>query len=215
MSVLHAIKAMEVSHKLNNAVDNGDLESIKELSKTATLGELREALDGAAYHNLHEIALFLVSLDVDLKYDSAMWTASSYGHHRVLKILHEKYDVLTYKDNHGETLLSVALCEAYHDDDSDHDNDNETIRFLIEQCGLDINHQNNSGSTLLHKLADGNEEDVVFILKYKPDLSIKDNNGVSIIDAFMQHKGEILSIIEHNLLMDDVVSDDKEMALGL
>lgn len=178
--------------------DDGNLEKVMEMADRASPSELRMALEGAVYSNHCPVIDFLINLPVDIEHNTALWMASAYGHPSALKLLGTKYDFSAYQSKSENTLLSAALSEAYHDDELDMANNKEVLEFLVEACKMDINHQAANGNTLLHNLlttvrdSAGRDEEIIHILRYRPDVELKDNNGVSIIGLLKASTSERL-----------------------
>jgi hypothetical protein len=77
------------------------------------------------------------------------------------------------------TLLEIAI-KHY---------ENNLVKLFLDK-GANINHQNSlSGNTPLHHVRDDNM--LKLLLKYKPDLTLKNKEGESIMDRFEKYKLEM------------------------
>ena len=77
------------------------------------------------------------------------------------------------------TLLEIAIKHYEHN----------LVKFFLDK-GANINHQNSlSGNTPLHLIRDDNM--LKLLLKYKPDLTLKNKEGESIMDRFEKYKLEM------------------------
>lgn len=189
--------------------DNGELDEVKLLARYASPKVLCRALEGAVQSNHYDVVDYLINLNADIDHNTALEMASMYGHVGALNVLSTKYDLNDYQNPYGETLLSVALEEAFYDfhghGDTDRTNNIGTLDFLIDTHNMNINHQNSMGQTLLHKLllnmhrVPESVVEIIHILKYRPDLELKNCKGTSLLDILNQPGNERLMAVVDEL----------------
>jgi ankyrin repeat protein len=122
-------------------------------------------------------------------------------------------------DSHGRNLLHVAFDNDANDDDDDDDDDNydndpeqDCIRSLLEEHGLDPSHGDDEGSTLLHIAAENwNLKLIRLLLGYQADLlSYRDRFGATPLDRALAGHDEPFNIID-----DDQHQNDDDHSIRL
>lgn len=187
------------------AAANGDLEKVMRMAMDANVNDLKMALQDAVRGNHCPVIDFLINSHTSIPHNLAMGMASSYGRTDALKLFSAKYDLNDFQSFHEATLLTIALSLALHDSIITVADNKEMLVFLIESCGMDINHQPTDGRTVMHKLLlkerinPACAEEIIFILKYRPNLELKDSKGVSAMDLLKDLTNERLISLTNEL----------------
>ena len=201
-------KEMEVfeAGSLIQAVMNNDIEFTKRIleDKTYNINEVNQqnesALLIAAHNNFVEIAKVLIDHGADVNQqdniqDSPYLYAGAQGKTEILAYMlkNSQPNQQIYNRFGGNTIIPAA--EKGHLD---------TVKLLLEDGTVDINHQNNYGYTALIEaiaLTDGSKvyQDIVAeLLKYGADKNLKDNYGKTATDYARElGYGNILKMLEN------------------
>ena len=201
-------KEMEVfeAGSLIQAVMNNDIEFTKRIleDKTYNINEVNQqnesALLIAAHNNFVEIAKVLIDHGADVNQqdniqDSLYLYAGAQGKTEILAYMlkNSQPNQQIYNRFGGNTIIPAA--EKGHLD---------TVKLLLEDGTVDINHQNNYGYTALIEaiaLTDGSKvyQDIVAeLLKYGADKNLKDNYGKTATDYARElGYGNILKMLEN------------------
>lgn len=200
-------KEMEVfeTGSLIQAVTNNDIEFVKRIlkDKTYNINEVNQqnesALLIATHNNFVEIAKVLIDHGADVNQqdniqDSPYLYAGAQGKTEILAYMlkNSQPNQQIYNRFGGNTIIPAA--EKGHLD---------TVKLLLEDGTVDINHQNNYGYTALIEaiaLTDGSKvyQDIVAeLLKYGADKNLKDNYGKTATDYARElGYGNILKMLE-------------------
>ncbi len=165
------------------AVHKGDINSVSQYLKNGINiniqdNKKRTALMIAAYNNDVKMAKLLVENGADVNIqdenlNSPFLYAGARGLLDILKLLYKKADTINVLNIYGGNAL-IPACEKGH---------LETVRFLLENTDIDVNHVNKlSWTALLEVVILGNDsynyvEIVKLLLKHGADKNIKDNRG--------------------------------------
>ncbi|MGF2142914.1 ankyrin repeat domain-containing protein, partial [Vagococcus fluvialis] len=188
------------------AVMNNDIELTKRIleDKTYNINEVNQqnesALLIATHNNFVEIAKVLIDHGADVNQqdniqDSPYLYAGAQGKTEILAYMlkNSQPNQKIYNRFGGNTIIPAA--EKGHLD---------TVKLLLEDGTVDINHQNNYGYTALIEaiaLTDGSKvyQDIVAeLLKYGADKNLKDNYGKTAIDYARElGYGNILKMLEN------------------
>lgn len=201
-------KEMEVfeAGSLIQAVMNNDIEFTKRIleDKTYNINEVNQqnesALLIATHNNFVEIAKVLIDHGADVNQqdniqDSPYLYAGAQGKTEILAYMlkNSQPNQQIYNRFGGNTIIPAA--EKGHLD---------TVKLLLEDGTVDINHQNNYGYTALIEaiaLTDGSKvyQDIVAeLLKYGADKNLKDNYGKTATDYARElGYGNILKMLEN------------------
>ena len=201
-------KEMEVfeAGSLIQAVMNNDSELTKRIleDKTYNINEVNQqnesALLIATHNNFVEIAKVLIDHGADVNQqdniqDSPYLYAGAQGKTEILAYMlkNSQPNQQIYNRFGGNTIIPAA--EKGHLD---------TVKLLLEDGTVDINHQNNYGYTALIEaiaLTDGSKvyQDIVAeLLKYGADKNLKDNYGKTATDYARElGYGNILKMLEN------------------
>lgn len=201
-------KEMEVfeAGSLIQAVTNNDIEFTKRIleDKTYNINEVNQqnesALLIATHNNFVEIAKVLIDHGADVNQqdniqDSPYLYAGAQGKTEILAYMlkNSQPNQQIYNRFGGNTIIPAA--EKGHLD---------TVKLLLEDGTVDINHQNNYGYTALIEaiaLTDGSKvyQDIVAeLLKYGADKNLKDNYGKTATDYARElGYGNILKMLEN------------------
>ncbi|EKV56756.1 ankyrin repeat domain-containing protein [Brachyspira hampsonii] len=182
-----------------SAVNRGDIKSVKEYIEMGININLqderkRTPLMIAAYKNDVKMVKLLVDNDAnvniqDEKLNSPFLYASSRGMLNIIKLIYKKADTRNVLNIFGSNALILA-CEKEH---------LGTVKFLLENTDIDVNHINHLSYTALLEVAIvGNDslnyaEIVKILLEHGADKTIKDKNGH---DALYYAKARNLKNIE-------------------
>ncbi len=94
----------------------------------------------------------------------------------------------TYTDQHGNSL--ILLTNGYE----------KLLKFLVEK-GVDLNHQNDEGNTILHKSVYGGDKYIYpafkKLLKFGADPTIKNKKGQTFTEYEDEHGNTILMNVTH------------------
>lgn len=201
-------KEMEIFEvgSLIQAVTNNDIEFTKRIleDKTYNINEVNQqnesALLIATHNNFVEIAKVLIDHGADVNQqdsiqDSPYLYAGAQGKTEILAYMlkNSQPNQQIYNRFGGNTIIPAA--EKGHLD---------TVKLLLEDGTVDINHQNNYGYTALIEaiaLTDGSKvyQDIVAeLLKYGADKNLKDNYGKTATDYARElGYGNILKMLEN------------------
>lgn len=201
-------KEMEVfkAGSLIQAVTNNDIEFTKRIleDKTYNINEVNQqnesALLIATHNNFVEIAKILIDYGADVNQqdniqDSPYLYAGAQGKTEILAYMlkNSQPNQQIYNRFGGNTIIPAA--EKGHLD---------TVKLLLEDGTVDINHQNNYVYTALIEaiaLTDGSKvyQDIVAeLLKYGANKNLKDNYGKTATDYARElGYGNILKILEN------------------
>lgn len=191
---------------LIQAVMNNDSELTKRIleDKTYNINEVNQqnesALLIATHNNFVEIAKVLIDHGADVNQqdniqDSPYLYAGAQGKTEILAYMlkNSQPNQQIYNRFGGNTIIPAA--EKGHLD---------TVKLLLEDGTVDINHQNNYGYTALIEaiaLTDGSKvyQDIVAeLLKYGADKNLKDNYGKTATDYARElGYGNILKMLEN------------------
>ena len=165
------------------AVHKGDINLVSQYLKNGINiniqdNKKRTALMIAAYNNDVKMAKLLVENGADVNIqdenlNSPFLYAGARGLLDILKLLYKKADTINVLNIYGGNAL-IPACEKGH---------LETVRFLLENTDIDVNHVNKlSWTALLEVVILGNDsynyvEIVKLLLKHGADKNIKDNRG--------------------------------------
>ena len=166
-----------------NAVHRGDINAVSKYIKNGIDINIqdnrkRTALMIAVYKNDINMVKLLVNNNADVNIqdenlNSPFLYAGARGLLDILKLLYKKADSINVLNIYGGNAL-IPACEKGH---------LETVRFLLENTDINVNHINKlSWTALLEVVILGNDsknyvEIVKLLLKHGADKNIKDNNG--------------------------------------
>ncbi|MFW8053817.1 ankyrin repeat domain-containing protein [Vagococcus fluvialis] len=194
------------SGTLIQAVTQNDSERVQEImmDKTYNINEVNDRNETplliATHNNYVEIAKILIDNGADVNQqdniqDSPYLYAGAQGKTEILSYMIEnsKPNQQIYNRFGGNTIIPAA--EKGHLD---------TVKVLLEDGTVDIDHQNNYGYTALIEavaLTDGSQvyQDIVAeLLKYGADRTLKDNYGKTATDYARElGYGNILKMLEN------------------
>merc|ERR1712154_104575 len=112
--------------------------------------------------------------------------------HKFLKICQVKNINMDQKDYNGNRASSIAVCHRKMD----------VLQYLVDECKIDINQQNETGITLGHDVCERAYPQILqFLLTKGLRVDIPNNNGETAIDyARMYYSQTIIDVLmEHNL----------------
>ncbi|WP_028329847.1 ankyrin repeat domain-containing protein [Brachyspira alvinipulli] len=165
------------------AVHKGDINSVSQYLKNGIDINMqdnrkRTALMIAVYKNDINMVKLLVDNNADVNIqdenlNSPFLYAGARGLLDILKLLYKKADTINVLNIYGGNAL-IPACEKGH---------LETVRFLLENTNINVNHVNKlSWTALLEVVILGDDsynyvEIVKLLLKHGADKNIKDNRG--------------------------------------
>ena len=166
-----------------NAVNRGDINAVSKYIKNGINiniqdNKKRTALMIATYNNDIKMVKLLAENNADVNIqdenlNSPFLYAGARGLLDILKIIYKKADTINVLNIYGGNAL-IPACEKGH---------LETVRFLLENTDINVNHINKlSWTALLEVVILGDDsyhyvEIVKLLLKHGADKNIKDNRG--------------------------------------
>ncbi len=196
---------------LHVAADRGDLAGIRaavasgvDINGRDESG--RTALMRATYANQPEAFRLLLELDADVdlqddRLNNPFLYAGAEGLMEILKLANEAGADPTIRNRYGGVAVIPASEKGHLD----------SVRYLLEETSVDVNHVNNLGWTALLEaiiLTDGGpvfQEIVRELIAHGADVNLTDGEGVSPL-AHAKARGyqEIIAILEDAGAMDSV-----------
>ena len=181
-------KSREVSNmktEIINAVKRNDYNKAKELLEKEADVNVKDERDRtllmiAVYNNNYEISKLLIENGADINEQDDMKNnpflySGAEGQLEILKLLTKAGADTKITNRYGGVAL-IPASERGH---------TETVRYLLENTDIDVNHINNLGWTALLEaiiLGNGGKEHIEIIdllLKHGADPNIADRNGIT------------------------------------
>ena len=177
---------------LHVAAENGYLDIIKYLieevglDKNAVDKDGNTALHQAAKGGYLETVKYLVEKELNLEAvdadgNTALHIAAEYGNLEALQYLVERGLNIGNLNNYGQSALHLAA-SSFHSDLA-------TLKYLIEEVGLDKNAVDHNGRTALHLAAKyGNSETVKYLVEKELNIEAVDADGNTALHLAVKEK---------------------------
>ena len=208
------------------ALQNGYLEIVKYLVEHVADINAKDfcnssaLISAAVYNHLEIVKYFIEEKEMDINHAygngwTVLMTACDNGHLNIVKYLIEHGANINAKTNHGSTVLMEASYGSRFAN-------LETVKYLVEEKGMDINHADDKGWTALTCSITGKSFGIFkYLVEHGANINVKDKYGKTVLDlAFSlevhtyRKLKEYLEIVKYLLDKDVDINVENEFRLN-